>query len=111
MATKPKKTAKKPSKKAPSRQKPTGGSIQEISRAVFRAEVGGVLLVLLALFTLLSLLTASRGQLTGSWIDLLRTLFGAGVWLMPVVMGVCGWSCVRSSACPTCHGNTLPASC
>jgi len=97
MATKPKKTAKKPSKKAPSRQKPTGGSIQEISRAVFRAEVGGVLLVLLALFTLLSLLTASRGQLTGSWIDLLRTLFGAGVWLMPVVMGVVGlWLVVRA---------------
>ncbi len=99
-ASKPKKTAKKPSKKVSSRQKPSSGnsgSMQDVSRAVFRAEVGGVLLVLLALFTLLSLLTASRGQLTGSWVDLLRGFFGVGVWLVPVVMGAMGlWLVVRA---------------
>ena len=102
MATKASKPTKrkKPTKKAPPRRKPSGGnggSIQDVSRAIFRAEVGGVLLVLLALFTLLSLLTASRGQLTGSWVDLLRGLFGVGVWLVPVVMGVLGlWLVVRA---------------
>ncbi len=102
MATKASKPTKrkKPTKKAPPKRKPSGGnggSIQDVSRAIFRAEVGGVLLVLLALFTLLSLLTASRGQLTGSWVDLLRGLFGVGVWLVPVVMGVLGlWLVVRA---------------
>jgi hypothetical protein len=88
MATKSTKRSK-PTKKPATRQKPAsrrkaGGSasndMQQISRAVFRPEVGGVLLVLLAIFTLLSLLTASRGQLTGGWIDLLTALFGVGVW-------------------------------
>ncbi len=71
--------------------------MQQISRAVLRPEVGGVLLVLLAIFTLLSLLTASRGQLTGGWIDLLKTLFGVGVWGVPFVLGGIGlWMVIRA---------------
>ena len=105
MATKSTKRSK-PTKKPATRQKPAsrrkaGGSasndMQQISRAVFRPEVGGVLLVLLAIFTLLSLLTASRGQLTGGWIDLLTALFGVGVWGVPFVLGGIGlWMVIRA---------------
>lgn len=71
--------------------------MQQMSRAVFRPEVGGVLFVLLAIFTLLSLLTASRGQLTGGWIDLLTALFGVGVWGVPFVLGGVGlWMVIRT---------------
>ena len=105
MATKSTKRSK-PTKKPAPRQKPAsrrkaGGSasndMQQISRALFRPEVGGVLLVLLAIFTLLSLLTASRGQLTGGWIDLLTALFGVGVWGVPFVLGGIGlWMVIRA---------------
>ncbi|HAJ37405.1 MAG TPA: cell division protein FtsK [Chloroflexi bacterium] len=96
----------KPTKKSAPRSKSaarrrTGGSanneLQQIGQAVFRPEVGGVLLVLLAIFTLLSLLTASRGQLTGGWIDLLTALFGVGVWGVPFVLGGVGlWIVIRT---------------
>ncbi|MCS6828441.1 MAG: DNA translocase FtsK [Caldilinea sp.] len=59
--------------------------------------MGGVLLVLLAVFTLLSLLTANRGQLTGGWVDLLRSLFGWGAWGVPLVLGIWGlWMVIRA---------------
>jgi len=100
MATKSTKR-KKPTKKPAPRRKSGGGStgddMRRISRALFRPEVGGVLLVLLAIFTLLSLLTASRGQLTGGWIDLLAAIFGVGVWGVPFVLGGIGlWMVVRA---------------
>ena len=98
MATKSTKR-KKPAKKAPARRRSSnsGSNLQSISRAIFRPEVGGVLLVLLAVFTLLSLLTSSRGQLTGGWIDLLRSLFGLGVWGAPLVLGGLGlWMVIRA---------------
>lgn len=61
-----------------------------------RAEVIGVLLVLAALFTLLSLITGSRGALTGAWIDFLRSLFGSGVWFFPIGCGGLGvWIVMR----------------
>ncbi len=108
MATKPTKR-KKPTKKPPPQRKPSrrsGGSrsgnggadgVERLSRAIFRAEVAGVMLVLLAVFTLLSLLTASRGQLTGGWVDLLQSLFGRGVWGVPLVLGLLGlWVVIRA---------------
>ncbi len=50
----------------------------------------GIFLGLSSLFTLLSLVTGSRGALTGAWIDLLRTLMGSGVWLFPFAAGGLG---------------------
>ncbi len=50
----------------------------------FRPEVGGILLLLIALLTLLSLIPVERGVLMQGWIDLLRLGFGWGVLLMPV---------------------------
>jgi len=96
MATKTGKSSKKrPAKgksRAPvSRSRPGGGW------TVWRAEVLGAMLVLIAVFTLLSLLTSSRGQLTDGWVVFLRSLFGVGVWWIPVLTGAMGlWLVVRA---------------
>ena len=56
-----------------------------------------MLLVLLAVFTLLSLITGSRGQITDAWIGLLVSWFGMGVWGLPLVMGALGlWIVIRA---------------
>ena len=65
----------------------------------FRGEVVGSALVLLALLTLLSLLTPNRGDLTEALISAMRVGFGVGVWLMPVVLGALGfWLALRQVA-------------
>ena len=51
--------------------------------AVARVEVVGLSLVLISVFTLLSLLTGSRGSVTGLWIDFLRYATGDGVAVYP----------------------------
>ncbi len=43
---------------------------------LLRTEVQGIVLVLVSVFTLLSLFTNSRGSVTGAWIDLVRSLTG-----------------------------------
>ena len=79
------------------RGRPPGSGISDLSRILFSPHVGGVLLVLVAVFTLLSLLTSARGNLVGAWITWLRGLFGMGVWLVPVVTGMLGvWLVVRA---------------
>ncbi len=49
-----------------------------------RPEFFGILLLLLALLTLLSLIPVERGVLMQQWIDLLQLTVGWGVWLMPI---------------------------
>jgi len=64
---------------------------------LLRSEVQGVVLVLLSVFTLLSLFTNSRGSITGAWIDLVRSLSGDGVWGVPLLTGVLGlWMVIRA---------------
>jgi S-DNA-T family DNA segregation ATPase FtsK/SpoIIIE len=64
---------------------------------VLRAEVLGAVLVLIAVFTLLSLVTGSRGDVTGGWVGILRSLFGSGVWGIPLVTGTLGlWLIIRA---------------
>lgn len=58
--------------------------------AVFRPEVGGLLLIVISAFTLLSLVTGSRGRVTGWWIDRLQEFVGIGVWGLPLVAGLIG---------------------
>jgi S-DNA-T family DNA segregation ATPase FtsK/SpoIIIE len=55
-----------------------------------RPEIIGILLLLLALLTLLSLVPVERGALMEGWIDLLRQAVGWGVWLMPIGFGGVG---------------------
>jgi len=84
-------------KRRPAKRKARKDPIQQIANAVGDPKVIGVLLVLVAVFTLLSLATDSRGQLTGAWIDLLRMTVGNGVWGMPLILGLLGlWMVIRA---------------
>lgn len=68
-----------------------------ILRTIARPEVLGVALVLVSVFTLLSLVTGSRGSITHAWIEWLTSLFGVGVWGVPLVTGVLGiWTVIRA---------------
>ncbi|MGD2206402.1 MAG: DNA translocase FtsK 4TM domain-containing protein, partial [Anaerolineae bacterium] len=55
-----------------------------------RPEIIGILLLLLALLTLLSLIPVERGALMEGWVNLLRQGVGWGVWLMPIGFGGVG---------------------
>jgi S-DNA-T family DNA segregation ATPase FtsK/SpoIIIE len=67
--------------KRSTRKKPSSGL--DLSGSL-RPEVIGILLLLVALLTLLSLIPVERGVLMQQWIRLLRLGFGWGVWLMPL---------------------------
>jgi len=63
---------------------------------ILRPEVGGILLLLVALLTLLSLIPVERGVVMQRWIDLLRLGVGWGVWLMPIFfVGLGLWLILR----------------
>ena len=71
--------------------------IDQILTIAARPEVLGLVLVLLSVFTLLSLLTTTRGVITGQWIDFLQQLFGMGKWGVPLVTGALGlWVVIRA---------------
>ena len=63
---------------------------------VTRREIVALSLVLTSVFTLLSLLTGSRGAITGWWIDWLRDATGDGVAGVPLLTGFLGlWMVLR----------------
>jgi hypothetical protein len=69
-----------------------------------RGELIGSVLVLLALLILLSLLSPIKGQITTALIDGLHSLFGVGVWIVPVLLGGLGvWLALRDVT----EGNTM----
>ena len=107
--TKSTKPAKKPAAKSPSRPPAkakskssgrsgaSGGSGADLAGSLLRPEVMGAALVLLAVFTLLALVTGSRGGVTEGWVGVLRSLFGSGVWGIPLVAGALGlWLIIRA---------------
>jgi S-DNA-T family DNA segregation ATPase FtsK/SpoIIIE len=55
-----------------------------------RPEFIGILLLMLALLTLLSLIPVERGAVIDWWISLLEKAVGWGVWLMPIGFGGIG---------------------
>ncbi len=64
---------------------------------LMRPGVVGAVLVLLAVFTLLSLVTDSRGSLTGAWVDGLYGLVGFGAVMIPILAGLIGgWMVIRA---------------
>jgi len=67
--------------KRSTRKKPSRGV--DLGKTL-RPEIAGILLLLVALLTLLSLIPVERGVVMQGWIDLLQLGFGWGVWLMPV---------------------------
>jgi DNA segregation ATPase FtsK/SpoIIIE, S-DNA-T family len=61
-----------------------------------RPEFLGLTLIVISVFTLLSLFTGSRGTVTGFWIDFLQSLTGVAVWGIPLLTGVIGlWMVIR----------------
>ncbi len=59
-------------------------------------DILGIILIALAGLTLLSLLSSTRGELTEAWIQMLRTAFGWGTYLTPVIFGTTGvWLIAR----------------
>jgi S-DNA-T family DNA segregation ATPase FtsK/SpoIIIE len=71
--------------------------VDQILATAARPEVLGLLLVLVSVFTLLSLITGSRGQITTAWIGWLEGLVGVGVWGLPLVTGALGiWIVIRA---------------
>jgi S-DNA-T family DNA segregation ATPase FtsK/SpoIIIE len=80
-------------KRRPKPQPPSAGSL--LAR-ILRAEIIGATLVVLAVLLLLSLLSPNQGEVTGALIDSLRVVFGVGVWLAPVLLGLLGaWLALR----------------
>ena len=71
-----------------SRGKKRGGGL-DIGDSL-RPELFGILLLLVALLTLLSLVPVERGALMEGWINLLQRVVGWGVWLMPIGFGGVG---------------------
>ncbi|MEA3345897.1 MAG: DNA translocase FtsK 4TM domain-containing protein [Chloroflexota bacterium] len=63
---------------------------------IFRPQVMGIIFVIAALFTLLSLVSFRQGMVTGGWLHLLRQGFGWGVYLAPIGLGATGlWLLLR----------------
>jgi len=84
---KPKKRSKRSKRKDP---------INQVSKFINSRSIG-ILLVLSALLTLLSMLSASQGVLTDRWLELLRKGFGWGMYLVPFWLGALGvWLFLRS---------------
>lgn len=78
-------------RRKPTRRKQTQPSVwQTVVDVLTRPGFIGSVLVLVAVFTLLSLISGSRGTLTGAWVTTLRGWFGVGVWLAPVAVGIIG---------------------
>jgi DNA segregation ATPase FtsK/SpoIIIE, S-DNA-T family len=72
-------------------------NLEQFLGLLLRPEAAGLLLVFVSLFTLLSLLTGSRGQITGAWVDTLSSFVGMGVWGLPLVAGILGlWIMIRA---------------
>jgi S-DNA-T family DNA segregation ATPase FtsK/SpoIIIE len=57
---------------------------------ILRADRVGIALLALALLTLLSLISLSRGALTEDWLHFLRLAFGWGAYLTPLMFGMVG---------------------
>lgn len=84
-------------KSPPKKKQPQSDPLQSTLALLQRPEVIGVALVLVAVLTLLSLLTSSTGTITGRWIEGLQLLFGIGVWGFPLVSGALGlWMVIRA---------------
>ena len=62
-----------------------------------RMDILGVVLAIVGLVTLLSLFSATKSSLTGSWINILAQVFGWGDYILPVGLLVLGvWLVARN---------------
>ncbi|MGA9348845.1 MAG: DNA translocase FtsK 4TM domain-containing protein [Anaerolineae bacterium] len=75
-------------KRRQSRKKKTSPRIN--LSGLLRADRVGIALLALALLTLFSLISLSRGALTEDWLHFLRLAFGWGAYLTPLMFGTAG---------------------
>jgi S-DNA-T family DNA segregation ATPase FtsK/SpoIIIE len=62
-----------------------------------KLDIVGILLAILGLLTLITLLTPTRGLITGAWVDLVRSIFGWGGYVLPLGLILIGvWLIVRN---------------
>jgi S-DNA-T family DNA segregation ATPase FtsK/SpoIIIE len=67
----------------------------------FKGEIVGLLLIALAVVTLLSMISASQGNITQTWLNILFVAFGYGTYVVPVGLGALGvWILLRSIGRP-----------
>ena len=78
------------------RKKKTGPRI-DLS-GLLRADRVGIALLALALLTLFSLASLSRGVLTEGWLHVLRLAFGWGAYLTPLMFGAAGLWLLRTGS-------------
>ncbi len=84
-------------RKSTRKRKSSADPLQATLDVITRPEVVGLVLVLFAVMTLLSLVTSSTGAITGAWLNWLKMLFGIGVWGFPFVSGALGlWMVIRA---------------
>ncbi len=91
-------------RRSPRRKK---SSWKQFINSLLNPALWGVLLVLVGLISLLSLLTAKQGTLTGWWLEQLGFLVGVGVYWTPLVFIVVGiFLYLQGSG--SAHGFTFP---
>jgi DNA segregation ATPase FtsK/SpoIIIE, S-DNA-T family len=62
-----------------------------------KLDITGVALMLVGFLTFLSLLSANRSVLTGTWVAFLNQAFGWGAWLLPITLaGIGAWLVLRN---------------
>ncbi len=77
--------------------RPSGPPIQTGISLDRKLDITGVVLALVGLLTLLSLLSASQGSLTGAWLGLVRRAFGWGGYFLPLALIAVGiWLVLRN---------------
>jgi len=81
---------RKTTRKKSVRRTKSPNPVQQIADTVLRPGAIGALLVVIAIFTLLSLFSGNRGSVTGAWVGFLREWFGWGAYLIPIVTGIFG---------------------
>jgi len=78
------------------------GSAGDTLAKLLRSEVIGIIMLVLAVFTLLCLPTANRGSVATWWVNGLKLVFGVGAWISPLLFGIIGawlvWRRVASEA-------------
>ncbi|NPV57454.1 MAG: DNA translocase FtsK, partial [Anaerolineae bacterium] len=61
-----------------------------------KMDVAGVILAVIGLLTMLSLLSGTRGVVTGAWVSILRQIAGWGVLILPLTLiGIGAWLLLR----------------
>ncbi len=83
-------------KRSSKRKQSKVDQIFDALKVITRPEVVGLTLIVISVFTLLSLFTDSRGSITGFWIELWQAWTGVGVWGVPLITGSVGlWMVIR----------------